>query len=198
MRCYYCNTENQNDAKFCRSCGKPFPVEDVDWWKSLKMIPVSQYCFRPSLTSVFFMVITITPILLLSLLCFVIFMGDIITSGHNDKVENAFVPIIGAILIVVLYNWFKNKVLVNKVRKSRKELLDTDFIQTYNNKDETFVFIARGNSTCHKFGLFDLKKVRLIIPPLYEELKWAEKDKMLSAIKNGVKMMIDINGNEFK
>lgn len=196
MKCKYCQAENQNDAKFCYSCGKPLE-EDLDWWKALGMVPVSQYSFKPSYASMFFMVITITPITLLSLLCFGIFMGDIISSGHNDKSENAIIPIIGAILIAILYNIFKNKVFVNKIRKKRKELLDTDFIQSYN-EDERYVIIARGNRTCHKYGLFDVKKIRLIIPPIYEELNWIQKNKMLSAIKNGVKLMIDINGNEYK
>lgn len=198
MRCKYCKTENLIGSKFCRSCGKPLPNEDVDWWKDIEMIPVSQYYFKPSYTSAFFMVITIIPVLMLSLLCFVIFMADIISSGHNDKPENFFVPIIGAIVIYILYYIFKNKVFVNKIRKNRNELYDTDFIQACNNKDDRYVLIARGDSACHKFGLFDIKEIRLIIPPLYEELKWQKKNKMLTAIKNGVKILVDINGNEFK
>jgi len=199
MRCYYCNIENPNDAQFCRSCGKPLVTHDVAWWKEYNMVPVAFFKLLPSNG----MSVIIYPLLLISVvfvgLSFFILVYEVFAGGIMEAIPFVIGYFgIGIAVFAMVYPLAGKKAFVNFTRRKRKELLDSDFIERYNTRNDHYVFVARGNSQTHKFGLFDVQSIRLQLAFDYDELKWIEKGKLLSASKNGEKIIIDINGNIYK
>lgn len=85
----------------------------------------------------------------------------------------------------------------NHLRRMREELLDTDFIQTYQRKNVRYAIVARGTSRDRKYGIFNVRSIQLVIPFIYDKLEWIDKDETLIAILQGKKLVIDVKGNEF-
>jgi len=116
------------------------------------------------------------------------------------------VPIIGLIfrsfafifsIIPILYFPLRSSLFPNFLRKRRKELLDTDFIQEYPSRKVKYTIVARGSSSDHKYGVFNVKKIRLLVPFVYDKLEWLDQSKTLLAVKDGRSMVLDVKGNEF-
>ena len=106
--------------------------------------------------------------------------------------------IIVVILIVIPIGFkLRHNLFPNFVRKKRKELLDTDFIQDYSRRQLKYVIIARGSSKERKYGVFNVRNIKQVIPYSYDKLEWLDKDKTLLAVKDGKEMVIDVKGNEF-
>lgn len=160
MKCKNCGVENNNEAKFCRGCGKGL-VPNRDWWKKYNLVPVSITKLKNSKWAQFFSFLLFVPSLSLS------------------------------------YFLLRNKAYANRMRKKRKELLDTDYIEAYQKRSCHYVFVARGSASNHKFGLFDVQKIRMKLPFDYDDLSWSARDKLLSAKKDGTFFFIDLNGNIF-
>ena len=78
-----------------------------------------------------------------------------------------------------------------KMAQLRKE---ADYIQSYKSSAEKFVFILKDD----KFGVYDVKKFKVRIPPIYDELSWKEQKRLLYATQGGRRYVIDIYGNELK
>ena len=76
-------------------------------------------------------------------------------------------------------------------------MLDSDFIEK-NSYDKRYAIFARGDKNNHKFGLFDTKRVKIILYPKYESLSWEEYEQMLKAVIDGRAILIDIKGNEYE
>ena len=133
----------------------------------------------------------------LSLFASIIAPLDILLYGRVVD-ANGFVSLCGLITLFALFPIFKSKVFPNKVRRNRKELIDNDYIENYDSRTIHYVIIARGTAHSHLFGLFDVQSIKMQLPFEYTELKWTEKGKLLSAIKDGKKFIIDINGNKYE
>lgn len=200
MKCAYCNIDNKPDAQFCRSCGRPLTTHNKAWWKEHNMEPVGTYKLKQSSWASLF-----CAIMLLIILFFTFISGGLIIEGafFRDYVlieeVAAGTGVLIAVIIVssLVYRLAKNKVFVNRTRKKRG-LRDNDYIQKYDSRDVHYVLFARGTSESHKFGLFDVQNIRMKLSPIYEELTWLDKGKLLNALKDGNRIVIDINGNDYQ
>ena len=141
--------------------------------------------------------------MLLIILFFTLVSGTLIFEGaFYDRYIEDVAPGIGFLIVVIIvsslvYRLAKNKVFVNRTRKKRG-LRDNDYIQKYDSRDVHYVLFARGTSESHKFGLFDVQNIRIKLSPIYDELTWLDKGKLLNALKDGNRIVIDINGNDYQ
>ncbi len=120
-----------------------------------------------------------------------------ITRMKNSKWARFFCFLLFIPSLSSIYFLLRNKTHANRMRRKRKELLDTDYIEAYQKRSLHYVFVARGSANDHRFGLFDVQKIRMQLPFEYEELSWSTKGKLLSAKKDGKYFSLDLNGNIF-
>ena len=212
IQCSRCKTWNNRNAEFCVNCDERLTAFTGEWWKNYNMQPVRLAKLKlPKLRGITYDVIkTLIAVFLLVYLSaavagiFLVLL-PIIFDYKNVCYEMWYViPSVFISLafgILLLYLWFKHVVVHNLapnwLRKRRKELLDDDFIENYFDRKVHYVFIARGTGTDHKFGLFDVQKIKVTVPFAYDSLKWQELGKTLLAVKDGVPMIIDVNGNKY-
>lgn len=163
-----------------------------EWWKKYNMMPVRTAKLIPILRPgfIFGLILIIGPI------WFVI--GNKIAIFSREEEVTAlilyFLMLIGFLLIVFNIGYL----FPHAKLKTRKELEDSDFIENYTNIKDRYVFIARGTSSSHTFGLFDVQLLKVTIKPIYDELKWNEDRTFLTATKDGVTIMVDVNGNRYE
>ncbi len=189
MICPNCKTENHDGAKFCRSCGKSLATHNKAWWKEYNMEPVRvvgfrRGCFVKLLRIVLFFILWLTIYGCSGMSIKMLFFSNLYLNGNMIFLTMASAVIISTIICGFIY-----------VRVKRKDLLDSDYIQTYEKEDARYVFIARGTSGSHKFGLFDVQNKKIKLLPVYDELRWLEIGKLLSALKDGERIVIDCNGH---
>lgn len=169
-----------------------------NWWNHYNLFPVGTYSFKRSKTCTILLFLLLIPLFLLFLTGFIKCVGGVFEGeGFCDGVsENV---LLGSLIgIILVFSCCKNYVFVNRLRKKRKELYDNDYIEDYTSRDIRYAIFARGNKSTHKFGLFNVIDMRIHISPMYEELRWIEKGKLLKAIKDGEIITIDINGNQYQ
>lgn len=198
MICPNCKTQNVEGAQFCRSCGTSL-TSATKWWEQYGMVPVSTFKLLPSVIGS----ILIWPFLIFSVL--ISFLGiaglfiEGISTGDSFAITIGCIYVISGITIfIIAYSIARSKIFVNSTRKKRKELLDSDYIEYHKSRSVHHVIVARGTAHSHLFGLFDVQSIKMKLPFEYNELKWTEKGKLLSAIKDGKKFIIDINGNKYE
>lgn len=90
----------------------------------------------------------------------------------------AILAIVAAIITII---GMRGSYMPNWAVKNRKQLAPTDFIETYKSRSDNFAIVARGDSKNRKYGVFDLKRLRLVVPFKYDRLKWQVKPKTLTA-----------------
>lgn len=203
MKCSFCNIDNKSDAQFCRSCGRPLTTHNKAWWKEHNMEPVEIHKFKRLVWP------TLLFIPLSMILAYFAFAGILAicvspVAIYNGEPYAWCMPILGVVILGVvymlsryLYSTIGYMVFINKCKK-KTGLLNKDYIQKGNDNTGRFVFFVRGTHGLHKFGLFDVKKFKIKLPPVYEELEWIDKGKLLNVLKDGERFVIDINGNKYK
>ena len=194
-KCSKCQCANDDDAKYCRKCG--FEFTSMPWWKRIGFIPVRDFKIKNSLT---FQILSVLWLPYLVMLAAGINNFFYYLSYHNFRIWEIMVTIVDIIGILFLYygmRFFSRFCFRNHLRKRRKELLDSDFIER-NSYDKRYAIFARGDKNNHKFGLFDTKRVKIILYPKYDSLSWEENDQMLKATIDGKVILIDIKGNEYE
>ncbi len=67
-----------------------------------------------------------------------------------------------------------------------------DYIQYSKNWRGRYLFIVKDN----QFGLYDLRKLRIQIPTVYDQLWWQTEGAVLMGIKDGRNVLLDIYGHE--
>lgn len=155
------------------------------WWKEYNMEPVglvmSKFVFRLN--------IAILISFLIPIVFGVGFINNVYKSGWEDD------DFLGLGLII-LYCWLPLWPLLYK-KKVIKNLHMIDCIEkpSFGVK---YRFVISGTSYSHKFGLFSSNMDKIIVLPIYDSLKWREDGKFLDAVLDGVPMIVDINGNEYK
>lgn len=164
---------------------------DTNWWENYDMVPVRFFKgFNPS----------ILDILICIILLFVSF--DFLAVLFIESKSIQPLPVFGIIvtfLVLNLISYYRAKCYIfhNYRRKKKKELLDSDYISNGSYKGRYHV-VARNNRTSHCYGLYDKRNAKLLMPFIYNDLKWSTKNKgMLHAVKDGIKMTLDINGNSY-
>ena len=200
MKCSFCNIDNKSDAQFCRSCGRPLTTHNKAWWKEHNMEPVGTYKLKRSSLATLFCIVMLCIILF-----FTCISGGLIIEGAffrdyvliEEVAAGVGVLIVVIIVSTLVYRLAKNKVFVNRTGKQRG-LRDNDYIQKYNSRDIHYVLFARGTNESHKFGLIDVQNIRIKLSPVYDELTWLDKGKLLNALKDGERFVIDINGNNYQ
>ena len=130
-KCSKCQCANDDEAKYCRQCGNVFST--LPWWKELDMIPVRDYKLKNSKPSRIFCYLLSIPCLLF-VIGFVSFWSQIIFHRLVERSTRIVIsPILGVLFgLIFLYFYFKNfskYCFRNHLRKRRKELLDSDFIE---------------------------------------------------------------------
>lgn len=208
IQCPECHTWNSNDKSFCEKCGARLHPFAGEWWKTYNMTPVRLFQLKVDYVGTIILLFLFVPIIGMSIVFSVVgFMNGFLNSYVNeyDRLPMwlgliIFVISLTVLILTILYT--KKKVLEvsypNACRVLRKELLDDDYIEIYKSRKVHYVFIARGNGNSHKFGLFDVDKIKICIPMKYDELKWSEKGKLLKGVLNGYPVIIDVNGNNYQ
>ena len=197
-KCSKCQCANDDEAKYCRQCGNVFST--LPWWKELDMIPVRDYKLKNSKPSRIFCYLLSIPCLLF-VIGFVSFWSQIIFHGLVERSTRIVIsPILGVLFgLIFMYFYFKNfskYCFRNHLRKRRKELLDSDFIEA--EKDTQYSIFSRGTKDRHMFGLFDNKKVKVILTPKYESLHRDENGNYLRATLQGKEYLVDLKGNTYE
>ena len=213
IQCSNCKTWNNRNAEFCFNCGERLTAFAGDWWKSNNMRPVRLAKLRKEkrgtavadyLLSLF---VTIVLFYLSVGVAFLFYEVVPYICGYGEERYELWNLIPSTIVAVIfglslLWFWFRyflsSKLAPNWLRKRKKELLDDDFIENYDDRRVHYVFVARGTGTDHKFGLFDVQKIKLTVPFEYDSLKWQEQGETLLAVKDGIPMIIDVNGNKYQ
>ena len=77
-------------------------------------------------------------------------------------------------------------------RQRKRNAQDMDYIQSPEKRRARYLFIVKDN----QFGLYDLRKLRIQIPAVYDQLWWQTEGAVLMGIKNGRNVLLDIYGHE--
>ena len=194
------------------------------WWSKKNMMPVKLYSLKADYFKSTLLILA--SIIILSGLIYCIYQGITSWITMTEIKKNVYSPLRAKyglpysdklqvlvyvyIAIVIALLWIGNKLLkyikkvfetevfVDKYRRSKNELLDTDFIQQYDSRDEHFVFFGRGTEEEHKFGLFDVKEISIKLKPVYDDIQWHQKGYLLKVLKKGEWNIIDLQGNIYK
>ena len=168
------------------------------WWNKEGLVPVSTQKFERDFGSWFLLILLLT-------LCglSVWFLGYIILQfwwwrNYNLLVNNQLEIMLG--IVTIVSSWFvisKTRLMPNRYVKRKKELEQTDFIE-HNYDDWKFAIVAHGDAKSRKYGLFDAKKLRLLVPFRYDSMKWNERDKTLVVKLDNEKFVIDTKDNQFR
>lgn len=212
LQCPECHTWNNADSFLCPNCGASLHPFSGEWWKSYNMLPVRltylKRSFGGMFTYVLLLLISIYPVISgLSLALAVLLIEGIPDMLKVDYLSDEYWYIgicsiictaFGVSLLFLLCKYVLwQRFAPNWLRRRRKELLGDDYIENYNRRKEHYVFIARGNGQEHKFGLFDVQKIKICIPMNFDELYWLEKGKLLKGVINGHPIIVDIHGNYY-
>lgn len=194
-KCSKCQCANDDEAKYCRKCG--FLFTSMPWWKQIGFIPVRNFKIKNSLT---FQILSVLWLPYLVILAASIGKYSYFLFNYNNGPMEIGVLIVDIIGILFLYygmRFFSIFCFRNYLRKRRKELLDSDFIER-NSCDKRYAIFARGDKNNNKFGLFDTKRVKMVLNPKYDSLSWEGNEQMLIATIDGKAILIDIKGNEYE
>lgn len=194
-KCSKCQCANDDEAKYCRKCG--FEFTSMPWWKRIGFIPVRDFKIKNSLT---FQILSVLWLPYLVILAASIGKYSYFLFNYNNGPMEIGVLIVDIIGILFLYygmRFFSIFCFRNYLRKRRKELLDSDFIER-NSCDKRYAIFARGDKNSHKFGLFDTKRVKMVLNPKYDSLSWEGNEQLLIATIDGKAILIDIKGNEYE
>ena len=194
-KCSKCQCANDDEAKYCRKCG--FEFTSMPWWKRIGFIPVRDFKIKNSLT---FQILSVLWLPYLVILADSIGKYSYFLFNYNNGPMEIGVLIVDIIGILFLYygmRFFSIFCFRNYLRKRRKELLDSDFIER-NSCDKRYAIFARGDKNSHKFGLFDTKRVKMVLNPKYDSLSWEGNEQLLIATIDGKAILIDIKGNEYE
>ena len=192
------------------------------WWVKKNMAPVNLYKLKPDYFKASLLILAAIVIVLA--LAFCIYAGisswlindklrhDISTSGMRTRLivgdkYQIYVYVYVALTAILLWlgnivrkkmlNVFEKEVFVDKYRKTKSNLLDTDYIQKYDSRDVHYVFYGRGSDMNHKFGLFDIQEIKTVYPPIFDDIEWQDKGLLLKVLKDGKWYIIDLNGNAY-
>lgn len=213
MICPNCKTQNVEGAQFCRSCGTSL-TSATKWWEQYGMVPVSMQKMIKSNGAVFVSVLSVLTCLL-GIVVGIFGMLESInrlnyyvdSNGHFQyyhEIDEFGVCMATGILCIVIivaiitYRHAVKEVFTDSYRKSQGQLKDNDYIEKYDSRAIHYIIVARGTAQSHLFGLFDVQSIKMKLPFEYTELKWTERGKLLSAIKDGKEFIIDINGNKYE
>ena len=194
-KCSKCQCANDDEAKYCRKCG--FEFTSMPWWKRIGFIPVRDFKIKNSIFGQIFCYALWIPCLI-GLLGFI---SNVIFDGGANTILAIFdiisCVLVGSVFLFFYLRYFSKFCFRNHLRKRRKELLDSDFIER-NSCDKRYAIFARGDKNNNKFGLFDTKRVKMVLNPKYDSLSWEGNEQMLIATIDGKAILIDIKGNEYE
>lgn len=194
-KCSKCQCANDDEAKYCRKCG--FEFTSMPWWKILDFKPVRAYKLENS----FFGRIIYYTLWIPCLIGLLGFISNVIFDGGSNTMlaiwDIVSCVLVGFVFLFFYLRYFSKFCFRNYLRKRRKELLDSDFIER-DSYDKRYAIFARGDKKSHKFGLFDTKRVKMVLNPKYESLSWEGNEQMLIATIDGKAILIDIKGNEYE
>ena len=182
-KCSKCQCANDDEAKYCRKCG--FEFTSMPWWKRIGFIPVRDFKIKNSIFGQIFCYALLIPCSSgLSGIYHVIFYPSSISRALLEISMIVSCVLVGSVFSFFYLRYFSKFCFRNNLRKRRKEMLDSDFIER-NSYDKRYAIFARGDKNNHKFGLFDTKRVKIILYPKYESLSWEEYEQMLKAVIDG-------------
>lgn len=196
---------------------KPQGDKQKIWWTRENMVPVSTWDFfakgkgkRIKISSLLLIVMLFVGYCLAMAIiefirCNEIHFGHFL--GHYDSYFHYFdlnseayfiawfIPI--CILLILIYR-FRFYFMPNRYVKRKQELLQTDFIEKYGDLEEKFAIVARGDAQKRKYGVFNVKKLRLVVPFKYDSMRWNEKGKTLIVHQGNERFVIDTQDNVFR
>lgn len=162
-------------------------------------VPVNIIWIRPNYW-IRLIIIVATTLLLLALIPLVIAMTDF-SEGKSHTGETLSASFFMLFIMFGLFPFlitaiacrhpFRKAFPRNK-RRRKKMALYMDYIQYSKNWRGRYLFIVKDN----QFGLYDLRKLRIQIPTVYDQLWWQTEGAVLMGIKDGRNVLLDIYGHE--
>lgn len=184
----------------------PFPI-NIPWWKAEGLTPVSIWNIwgkdkkYPLLKFLLCFCIIAILIYIISVMA-----GSgvyYLISSRETENDRTICAICAGIFVFLLLSYIifyitRPLFIPNILIKRRKELLQIDFIEEYDTRNEKYAIVARGTSGYRKYGLFDVKKLRLVVPFKYDRMQWDEPRKTLKVEIGSERFIIDTKDNEFQ
>ncbi|MCQ2289372.1 MAG: serine/threonine protein kinase [Muribaculaceae bacterium] len=162
------------------------------WWTKEELVPVSVQKFVPNFVSWFFVLLLL--VLSCGIIAFLIEETELLHCGY----ENELCCMVFCLTFLMgLYGIGKTRLMPNRYVKRKKELEQTDFMESIYDSTK-FVIVARGDAQKRKYGVFDVKKLRLVVPFKYDSMKWNEIDKTLIVHQGNERFVIDTQDNVFR
>lgn len=180
MKCKNCNTDNNENVRYCRNCGTFLYDEQsiIDKYPEFNFAPTS--VFKPKGNPLWLPSI----LLCLSAICCGIYLITTRRFTFNPS-RGEFYTFL-AIFILPLAAIFLNK-WVNQFNATKF----ADYIETQP-KTKKYSIIVKNK----KFGLLNTYEKRIQIPCQYDFLSWSTPGMVLNAVKNESHLKCDIYGNK--
>ncbi len=185
ITCNHCGSKNEPGCAYCYNCGKEIDATIMDLYPEYHFVPASLKKVPGKFWSVrllwLFPLFGIIGAILWPSFYYVVFPDWLHICGDEKDlicILFAFIYVYSALLIC---------------HKNPKPVFLTaiaDYIQDANTS-ENYLFIVKDK----KFGLYNQKKRKIQIEAKYDCLSWKQKDMILSAMKDGKSLTIDINNN---
>lgn len=167
------------------------------WWKEEGLVPVSTWNF-------FGKDVTIGRrfVLYIFIIALAFDIGGFMGIGVSSLWEAPQLEGLDTLILIIIFSLsvlylFRHLSTPNYLVKRRKELSQKDFIEVYNTRSVKYAIVSRGNADNHKYGLYDVKKLRLHIPFKYDKMQWDESRKTLRVEENGQSFIIDTKDQRF-
>lgn len=176
-----CGCLNENTALFCRQCGTQLEQSSYfpDNFPELNLIPKDYmklkkdyFAFSFSFTMTIFFSVFVWWILIHS--CIGGLLGILISSGS-----------------AVTFMFFCTKKLHQSFCPTLSRI-DIDYIQVPQ-KNQEYAIIVKNK----KFGLINIKKLKIIIPTKYDSLRWKEYNMILEATSEGKTIFLDTKNKSY-
>ena len=198
MKCPNCNTENRDNAMFCRNCGNILEENTIsirEQFPEYDFIPTTMK--KVNSRSYWWVKIVMLLVLLITIIVvsitLIMFGTDgfsyypWLDPGHRTQFYIGCFCLIPAIFVV-----FSIKRIYCKNTQ-----IDVSSIVDYiegRKESSIYKFVVKDS----KFGLYNLKTMSFQIPCEFDYLSWLTTNKILKASIDGRQYEIDINGNKLK
>ena len=188
MHCKYCNSDNSQGAKFCRSCGKelePEAVNTLDRYPEYNLAPSSVR--KPQSYFAYRFYLWLASFFLIAGLYFGLGL-TILGLSSSKKDPFLFGSLILFVSIFLAY-------IVVKMRKKAKRHDISKICDCFQQSaTRRYIMILKDG----KFGVYDKKNGAVTVPCSYQYLAWKSYPEYMAATQGVNTLYIDIHNNHLK
>lgn len=212
MKCKYCNTENPNEARYCRRCGQELATNEnpMEKWPNLDFRPVGIVSLKQYKSGRIFFFKLFRFISWGAGLLALYFIANAFGLFVEHRDSGLFSSLLDDFIFGTDYYVFLSLSLITFIisffiiismykhcprRRQEEELRkNVDYIQGTSFSSQTYLFFIKDNH----WGCYNMKNFSIQIPAAYDFLEWREYGKLLNGKKDNISMIIDINGQPLK